>query len=169
VDLIDDSCYYISAPIDEVDAPKVRLGAEARVTLDAFGDRAFPGKVRRIAPYVLDLEKQARTVEVEVDIREPPADAPLLAGYSADVEIIVDRREGVLRIPAVAVRADDTALVLDPQTGLLAKRAIRTGLGNWDWTEIAAGLDLGERVVLSLDREGVEEGVPATVEDDDTQ
>jgi HlyD family secretion protein len=55
VDLIDDSCFYISAPIDEVDAPRVRLGAEARVTLDAYGERAFPGRVRRIAPYVLDV------------------------------------------------------------------------------------------------------------------
>jgi HlyD family secretion protein len=72
VDLIDDSCFYISAPIDEVDAARVRLGFEARVTLDAFGEREFLGVVRRIAPYVLDQEKQARTVEVEVVIAEPP-------------------------------------------------------------------------------------------------
>ena len=67
MDLIDDACYFISAPIDEVDAPEVRIGFDARVSLDAFGARTFPGIVRRIAPYVLDLEKQARTVEVEVE------------------------------------------------------------------------------------------------------
>jgi HlyD family secretion protein len=165
VDLIDDACFYISAPIDEVDATKVRVGAEARVTLDAFGERRFPGKVRRVAPYVLDLEKQARTVEVEVNITEPPTDAPLLAGYSADVDIIVERRDGVLRVPTAAVRADDSLLVLEPDTGLLAERKIETGLSNWDQTEVTAGLESGEEVVLSLDREGVKAGAPAVVEE----
>ncbi len=166
VDLIDDSCFYISAPIDEVDAPRVRLGAEARVTLDAYGERAFPGRVRRIAPYVLDVEKQSRTVEVEVEILDPPADAPLLAGYSADVEVIVERREDVLRVPTAAVRAEGGVLVLDPSTGLLAERAIEKGLSNWDQTEVRSGLEQGERVVLSLDRDGVEDGALATAEAD---
>jgi HlyD family secretion protein len=166
VDLIDDSCFYISAPIDEVDAPRVRLGAEARVTLDAYGERAFPGRVRRIAPYVLDVEKQSRTVEVEVEILDPPPDAPLLAGYSADVEVIVERREDVLRVPTAAVRAEGGVLVLDPSTGLLAERAIEKGLSNWDQTEVRSGLEQGERVVLSLDRDRVEDGAPATAEAD---
>ncbi len=165
VDLIDDACYYISAPIDEVDAPNVQVGARARVSLDAFGDRSFPGAVRRIAPYVLDLEKQARTVEVEVEIEEQPEDAPLLAGYSADVEIIADRREEVLRIPTAAVRSGGGVLVLDPMTGLLQAREIETGLSNWDQTEVTSGLTAGEQIVLSLDRDGVQDGALATVED----
>jgi HlyD family secretion protein len=165
VDLIDDSCYYISAPIDEVDAPDVRVGAEARVSLDAFRNQSLPGTVRRIAPYVLDLEKQARTVEVEVEIQKAPENALLLAGYSADVEIIVDRHEGVLRTPTAAVRAEGGVLVLSPQTGLLEAREIQTGLSNWEQTEVRAGLSAGELVVLSLDKEGVEEGASAIVDD----
>ncbi len=167
VDLIDDSCYYISAPIDEVDAAQVRLGQTARVTLDAFGERSFEGTVRRIAPYVLDLEKQARTVEVEVEIADPPRDSPLLAGYSADVEIVIERREDVLRIPTAAVRVGDqpSVLLLDPETGLIESREIETGLSNWEQTQVTAGLEAGEKVILSLDREGVEEGAPAVVEE----
>jgi len=165
VDLIDDICFFISAPIDEVDAAKVRLGAKARVTLDAFGERSFPGTLRRIAPYVLDVEKQSRTVEVEAEITDPPHDPPLLAGYSADVEIIVDRREGVLRVPTAAIRAEGGVLVLDIETGLLEEREIETGLSNWDQTEVTSGLEQGELVVLSLDREGVENGAPAKAEE----
>src|SRR6188474_2959901 len=56
VGLIDASCLYISAPIDEVDAPRVRAGLPARISLDAFANRTFPGHVRRVAPYVLDQE-----------------------------------------------------------------------------------------------------------------
>ena len=41
VDLIDDSCIYVNAPIDEVDAVRLKLGMSARITLDAgsVGDR----------------------------------------------------------------------------------------------------------------------------------
>jgi HlyD family secretion protein len=165
VDLIDDGCYYISAPVDEVDAARVRVGAPARVVLDAFGERAFPGTVRRIAPYVLDLEKQARTVEVEVDIQDHPADAPLLAGYSADVEIVVQRHDDVPRVPTAAVRAQGGVLVFDPDTGLLRAREIETGLSNWEQTEVVSGLAPGEQVVLSLGDERVEDGARAVIED----
>ena len=165
VDLIDDACYYISAPIDEVDAPQVQVGAEARVSLDAFGERSLPGTVRRIAPYVLDLEKQARTVEVEVEIEEVPKDAPLLAGYSADVEIIVERRDGVVRIPTAAVRAGGGVLVLDPVSGVLQAREIETGLNNWEQTEVTGGLAAGEQVILSLDQDGVEDGALAIADE----
>lgn len=166
VDLIDDSCFYISAPIDEVDAAQVRLGMGARVTLDAFGDQRFQGEVRRIAPYVLDEEKQARTVEVEVVIQESMGDRLLLAGYSADVEILIDRAEDVLWVPTVAVRPGDpeTLLVLDRAAGRLVEQAIQTGLGNWEETQILEGVEEGDLVVLSLDRDGVEPGVLARAE-----
>jgi HlyD family secretion protein len=56
--------------------------------------------------------------------------------------------------------------VLDPSTGLLAARPIEKGLSNWDQTEVRSGLKEGERVVLSLDRDGVEDGALATAEAD---
>ncbi len=161
VDLIDDACHYVSAPIDEVDAAKVRLGAEVRVTLDAFGDRVFAGRVRRLAPYVLDLEKQARTLEVEVELTDPAPELAWLAGYSADVEIVIERREGVLRVPTAALKPDGTLLVLDPAAGRLQARKVETGLANWEQTQITGGLKPGELVVLSLDQEGVEDGARA--------
>jgi HlyD family secretion protein len=49
--------------------------------------------------------------------------------------------------------------------GLLAGRDIKTGLGNWERTEVTAGLGAGEQVVLSLDRDGVEAGAAAVAED----
>lgn len=165
VDLIDDACHYISAPIDEVDAAKVRLGAEVRVTLDAFGDRVFPGRVRRLAPYVLDLEKQARTLEVEVELTDPAPELAWLAGYSADVEIVIERREAVPRVPTAALKPDGTLLVLDPATGRLQARKVQTGLANWEQTQITGGLETGELVVLSLDQEGVKDGALAVRED----
>ena len=105
IDLIDDSCMFVSAPIDEVDAADIKVGQEARITLDAIKGKTFAGKVKRIAPYVLELEKQARTVEVEVDFDERPNAENLLVGYSADVEIVHDyARERVAHPHASAAR-----------------------------------------------------------------
>lgn len=162
VDLIDDAAPYVTAPIDEIDAAAVRTGLPVRITLDAFGDRAFAGRVRRIAPYVLDREKQARTVDVEVEFAEAVQDAALLAGYSADVEILLEQRDGVVRVPTEAVR-DDTVLVRAPD-GTLAERTITAGLRNWRFVEVARGLEPGDVVVLSRDREGVAPGAVVEVE-----
>jgi len=164
VDLIDTSCLYISAPIDEVDAPAVKVGQRARISLDAFPGESFDGRVRRIAPYVLEIEKQARTVDIEADFRNPADTARLLPGYSADVEIILQKHDDVLYIPTEALLEDNRVLVFDPDSETLQSRKVETGLSNWKLTEITTGLKEGERVVLSVDRKGVEPGALATPE-----
>ena len=164
VDLIDDSCLYVSAPIDEVDAPHVQVGMETRITLDAMTGQHFPGKVRRIAPYVLDVEKQARTVDVEVDFDDPVSVKGLLVGYSADVEIIHTRRPNVLRIPTPALLEGGKVLLVRSSDSKLEERQIQTGLSNWENTEVIGGLKEGDQLVMSLDRAGVKAGVRVTVE-----
>ncbi len=165
VDLIDDSCMYVSAPIDEVDAPNLRAGMPVCVSLDAFAERLCKGHLRRIAPYVLDREKQARTVEVEVEFSNPDDARNLLVGYSADVEIVLDTRDDVLRIPTEAVLEGYRVLVYQQSDGQLQERAIKEGLSNWQYTEVLSGLAQGERVVTSIDREGVKAGALAIPED----
>jgi HlyD family secretion protein len=166
VDLIDSSCLYISAPIDEVDAPAVRTGQKALITMDAFPGRKFSGFVRRVAPYVLDVEKQARTVEVEAEI-DSSADSSsddevLLPGYSADVEIILAKRENVIRVPTQVILDGTLVFVLDGPT--LVEREIETGISSWEFTEVLSGLAEGENVVLTVDRDGVVDGADAVAE-----
>jgi HlyD family secretion protein len=164
IDLIDDSCLYVSAPIDEVDAAKLKIGQPARITLDAIRGRTFAGKVRRIAPYVLDLEKQARTVEVEVEFDKPATDDNLLVGYSADVEIIHEVRDQVLRISTQTLLEGNRVLLYGSK-GVLEERKVMTGLSNWEYVEVVSGLELGDRIVSSLDRAGVKAGVRVVPEE----
>jgi len=161
IDLIDNSCFYVSAPIDEVDVGGVAANMPARVTLDAFGDRRFEGHVRRIGDYVIDLEKQARTVEVEVEFTDPAEQARLLAGYSADVDIILAVRHDVLRIPSAAILEGSKVFVFDEAGGTVSARTIRTGASNWQHTEVLDGLQAGDRVVTNPDADGLADGVPA--------
>ncbi|HHJ37951.1 MAG: efflux transporter periplasmic adaptor subunit [Methylothermaceae bacteria B42] len=168
IDLIASGCFYVSAPIDEIDSAHLKPGLETRIHIDAFGKQHFPGRLRRIAPYVLEKEKQARTVEVEVNFVNPGDEKRQRAGYSADVEIILARRDGVLRIPTEAVKENQTVLIFNQDTSRLQARQIETGLSNWEWTEIKQGLKAGELVVISLDREGVKAGAPAVIEQDES-
>lgn len=157
IDLIDDSCLYITAPMDEVDAPKIKVGQEARITLDAMPGKIFPGKIRRIAPYVTEIEKQARTVDIEVDFLQVPADT-LLVGYSADVEVVLERKDDVLRIPTQAIRQDNKVWLVDINDRLV-EQTLETGLSNWSFTEIRTGLKAGDRVLISFDQDKIKIGV----------
>lgn len=163
IDLIDESCLYVKAPMDEVDAPKIRVGLPVRVSLDALPKQPLKGTVKRVAPFVSAVEKQARTVDVEVDF-EYPADSPLLVGYSADVEIVLETRPSVLRVPTAALVEGNKALVLSSD-GVLEARPLKTGIANWEYTEVLDGLREGERIVTSLERDGVKVGARATAED----
>lgn len=159
IDLIDDSCLYIEAPMDEVDAPKIKMGQPVRITLDALPNTIFSGKVRRVAPYIVAVEKQARTVDIEVEFDRPEVTNQLLVGYSADVEVILDSHPNVLRVPTTALLEGNKVLLFQPDTNKLEARTVKPGITNWEYTEVLDGLHEGDRIVTSLEREGVKAGV----------
>jgi HlyD family secretion protein len=167
IDLIDDSCLYVKAPMDEVDAPKIAAGQAVRITLDALPGKQLPGKVRRVAPYVSAVEKQARTVDIEVDFDSQEA-GKLLVGYSADVEIILAGREQVLRIPTAAIQEGGRVLFYNADSGKLEERQIKAGLSNWEYTEVLEGLAAGDRIATSLEKDGIKAGA-SVVPDDKTK
>ena len=133
VDVIDVSCFYVAAPIDEVDA----------------------------ADYVLDAEKQARTVEVEVTFDRPGQITGLLPGYSADIEVILETRQGVVRVPTEAVVDGRRSYVFQPVEDRVVSREIRIGMSNWDHTEVLEGLSPDELVVVNVDNPDLADGAPA--------
>ena len=165
IDLIDNSCLYISAPIDEVDAPAIRTGMKARISLDAVPDKKFEASVRRIAPYVLDREKQARTVDIEAIFTNIEDTVRLLPGYSADVEVILAIKENVPRIPTEAIQENNLVLVYQKSDGILKQRKITTGISNWVYTEVTSGLKAGDQITTSVDRENVVDGASVIPED----
>lgn len=144
IDLIDDNCLYVSAPIDEVDAARLKVGQHARVLLDAMPGRDFAATVTRIAPYVKELEKQARTVEVEAVLTALPSDVALLIGYSADLEVEVARAADVLRV-AASSRAEDGS-VLRLEGDKLVRVTPRWGVENWNWVEVREGLAAADQL-----------------------
>ena len=166
VDLIDYSCLYVTAPIDEVDAGQLVAGLPARLSLDAFRGETFRGKLDRVAPYVLDFEKQARTVEIDVLFDDPEIRSRLLVGYSADIDIILETHEDVLRVPTEAVMEDDRVFRFHRDSGALELVPIIVGIRNWNFTEVIEGLEAGDEIVLSLDVPGLAAGLTVEATDD---
>jgi HlyD family secretion protein len=156
IDLINQESLYVSAPMDEIDSGRVELGLPVRVTVDSRPDETFLGKVTRIAPYVLDIEAQNRTVEIEVELDDLEVSSSLLPGTSADVEVILQTLEDEPRIPTTALFQNNRVLVVEDD--VLVEREIETGLRNWDYVEVRSGVEEGEVVVTSLDRAEVEAG-----------
>jgi HlyD family secretion protein len=159
IDLLDPASIYISAPIDEVDAERVEIGQKVRVTVDSRPDQVFSGELTRIAPFVLDVLEQNRTVEIEVEPAEPERMAGVLPGTSADAEVILDRRDDALRVPASSVAEGGGVLVL--ANGVLEPRVIEVGLRNWRFAEVLSGLEAGELVVVARNSPDIKEGARA--------
>lgn len=162
VDILDPDSIYISAPMDEVDSAQMEAGQPARVTVDSHRGQNFAAKVVRVAPYVLDVEAQNRTVEIEAELDDVKRTRHLLPGTSADIEVILQERTDVLRIPTQALLEGSRVLLVDD--GVLVEREVDTGLSNWDFTEIVRGLSAGEQVVTSLDRPEVQVGASVVIE-----
>ncbi len=165
--LYDDSATYVSAPMDEVDVARVRVGQPVRITLDAYPGRSFSARVTRVAPYVLDVQEQNRTFEIEAELDDAGFARTLLPGTSADVEVILDARDGVLRIPGYALAEGGRVLVV--RGGRLVARPVRTGVKNWQFAEVVSGLSAGEAVVASLDRAEVKEGARVSIAGETTK
>jgi HlyD family secretion protein len=163
IDLIDPSSLYVSAPMDEVDSAAIRADQRAEVTIDSYPGREFQGKVVRVAPYVLDIEAQNRTVEIEVELDDKELASKLLPGTSADVEVILEVRNQVLRLPTSALLEGNKVLVASD--GKLEEQLVEIGLKNWDYAEVVSGLEEGQVVVTSLDRADVKAGVRVKLEE----
>jgi len=165
VDLIDPTSIFVSAPMDEVDSGSVRAGLPAKVTVDSRPGEVFAGTVSRVAPYVVDEEAQNRTLEIEVSLDDAAVAISLLPGTSADVEVILEDRANVMRVPSSALLRDRAVLILED--GKLVEREVELGLRNWKFAEVKSGLEVGDLVVVALDRIEIEAGARAVAMRDD--
>jgi len=159
LDLLDPATVFVAAPIDEVDAERVQVGQAVRIQVDSRPGRSIAGTLVRVAPYVLDVLEQNRTVEVEAELADVEAAAAVLPGTSADLEVILTRRDGALRIPTAALAEGGRVLVLSG--GRLQERTVTTGVRNWQFAEVTSGLAAGELVVTARTTTDVAPGARA--------
>lgn len=167
----------VNTNVDEADIGMVKIGQDAKFTVDAFPEDLFEGKVSeiRLAPIIFQ-----NVVTYDTIINVDNTSLKLKPGMTANTSILVARAENVLRVPNAALRytpsevlkteADKKALidrkfarktvshiwVLDK--GKLKQVAVKLGISDDSFTEILEGdIKEGQEVVIG-------EILPRTVE-----
>ena len=85
-------------------------------------------------------------------------------GAGPDIEILLASEDNTLRVPTSVIVNDNQIYIYDEIEGRLELREIETGISNWEFTAVTRGLSSGERIVTSIDREGVKDGAAAEPE-----
>ncbi len=164
----------IKVNLNEVDIAKIAVGQPVRVTLDAYPQHAFTGRVRFVAP-AATLADKIKVFETEIALDE--LDPSFRTGMSANVEILGERRDHALSIPLEGLQRREGAVVayrLKPdlpekeiekaRTALSGKSkytwlaehwqeffepvAIEAGVATLERVEVVAGLVDGDQVAL---------------------
>jgi RND family efflux transporter MFP subunit len=146
-DLADMSQLVVRVRLSELDVVHLQPGSPLEVSLDAYPDVRFPGRVRRVFP---SAELQSRLVPVEVALGPIPAGLGVRPGFLARVTFALDRRIGALAVPSPSVGVGDGgAYVFVVQADSLVRKPVTLGLTAEGWVEISQGLEEGELVVVS--------------------
>jgi RND family efflux transporter MFP subunit len=153
----------------ESQAPLVRVGQSAAVTVDALPGKVFSGKVSRVPPA---LDTNTRTLEAEIVIPNP--DGTLKPGMYGRATLTVATHPHAVVLPVEAVLTEENeraVYVVDdvrpaegkgPPVGRAHRVACEIGFDGGDWLEITHGLKGDEKVIiLGLDLAG--DGAPVSV------
>jgi HlyD family secretion protein len=146
--LTDLSAYHIDVSVDEIDIGSVAVGQQVTVTLDALPGETLAGQVEQIAE---TAQLDSGVVSYKVRVSLEPSSAPLRAGMTANVDIVIERRQDVLLVPNRFITIDRLTgrTFVDHLAGQdVQPIEIQTGLRDETYSEVLAGLEEGDVVVL---------------------
>ncbi len=151
ITLTDLATLQVEAGFAETDAAKIELGQPATVTFNALPNQQLQGKVSEI-DVNSETVSNVVTYNVTVSIVNPPPS--LKPGMTANVAVTTAEANNVVQLPSSAITATSnttTVSVLLP-TGKTAQRAITIGLKGDTADQITSGLNVGDKVVVTLAR-----------------
>lgn len=150
VSLISEEQFEMEANVAEADIANIRVGNDARVTLDAYGsDVVFGAAVSAIDPAATIIEG---VPTYKVTLQFAQKDERIKAGMTANIDIVTGKRSGVIVIPQRAVMSDQgkkTVGIFRPNL-TVDTAAVETGLKGSDGNiEIISGVHEGDKVIIS--------------------
>jgi multidrug efflux pump subunit AcrA (membrane-fusion protein) len=138
----------VVASVNEVDIPKLQVGQKATITLDAFSDKTYVGKVTSIDS-VGTASSGVVTYNVYITLIAPPS--TIHSGMTASVIIQTDRRDNVVTVPLAAVQTSSgSSYVRVMKNGKVSQVDVTTGISSDTETEITSGINEGDVVVTSV-------------------
>ena len=149
--IVDTSTMQLEARANQTETSEIRVGQPATVTLDAFPELTFQGKVYSIGAMAVQGQRESywvRTVPLTVQIKGE--DSRLIPDLSGAAEVVVGRRENALMIPLQTVHSEGGKdfVFLKTATGF-EKRQIEVGLEGAADVAVVSGLAAGDEVALT--------------------
>jgi HlyD family secretion protein len=150
IQLADPDKFEADILVSEMDISQVKLGGEAQVSVDAMSGVSLPATVTHIAP-TATIQSGVVNYTVTVEVESIPEDVYLKEGMTVTVSLIVAEQQNVLLVPYAAITTEGGqkyVQVVSPD-GTTEKRAITTGITDYQFTEVTEGLSEGEQVLIS--------------------
>ncbi len=142
VDIVRMNPLRLQAEVPERDAATVRFGQNVRVTV-AGDANVYIGQIKRLSPVIT---QQNRMLMVEADVQN---NGSLRPGSFAKAEIVTNDAKMAVTVPNNAiVTFAGIEKVIVVQNGKALEKPVTTGRRNGDWTEIVAGVNVGDQVVV---------------------
>jgi RND family efflux transporter MFP subunit len=132
----------LRAEVPERESHAVHTGQDVRVTVEGDGN-VYVGKITRLSPVIAE---QTRMLVVEADVRN---NGKLRPGSFAHAEIVTNDAKMAVTVPNNAiVTFAGIEKVIVVQNGKALEKPITTGRRASDFTEVVAGINVGEKVIV---------------------
>lgn len=163
------SVILVKVRVDETDVVRLHLGDSTSVTIDAFPDTTFVGRVTKVAQSAIlgsattATGDRAVDYDVEITLDDPPQN--VRPDLSATAKMVTDVRDSVLAIPIIALtvrehkpmstenapkdttkakKETEGAFVVNK--GIAQFRPVKVGIAGEEYFEVLDGLRLGDTI-----------------------
>lgn len=151
----------ITLDVPEKYLPKISLGQAAQITVDAYPDEKFTGRVSKISP-IVDVD--TRTAPVEIIIDNPGH--RLKSGMFAKVSLVIEQKKSVPVILKEAVLGKEPNLYVYLINGnKAASKDIKLGIRHGPYYEVREGLQDGDLVAV-MGQERLYDGAQVKAEEE---
>ncbi|MFA6602403.1 MAG: efflux RND transporter periplasmic adaptor subunit [Candidatus Shapirobacteria bacterium] len=138
----------VSVSLTEIDVVKVKVGDKVTVTLDAFPDKTYTGKVMAVdSAGTVSSGVASYPTTIQLDIQ----DTSILPNMSATANIITNVKSSVVIIPIGALATSGEATTVRVmKNGVVENKNVEVGLTSDTEAEIISGINEGEEVVTAV-------------------
>lgn len=160
----DESYYRLEVLVEESRLGLIRLGTQARVSIEALGQEPIIGEVSEIVP---ELDPSSRSAIVKLDLRAPLRVPVLRSGLFGKALFVTGTRPALtVPAPCILERGQLTFVYVVDPSRIARMRLIQPGKRHGDRVEVLSGLREGDQVILEplsavKDGAAVEPGVPS--------
>ena len=149
--IADLSKMFVLASVDESSIGDIKENQSAAISVDAYPDITFPGKIVRIATTGKTVSSVV-TFEVKIEI-EGNNRSLLKPGMTADIKILALEKKGIIALPLAAVtrKLQKQYVTILDKNGNKIEKHVKIGDNDGKKLEVLSGVDIGDVVVVVKD------------------